>query len=214
MSRPVVWLCLLLCSCGAGGGLPADAGRASDAGSDAAPGLPDGPPIRQSCTGELGSEVSETHGRLDGILVAIVPPGNGGCNADGDHVHLQVRVDGEVYDVAVNVDAASGDVLYLEHDAPLTAGAWSEGWHPGDPLDYLSLGLHDSDFAAQSESALVSAITSALATANHVSIYGTGYGSDGLHLVHRNHGFDGAIVVRPLSASPHYLLFDFVDEPF
>ncbi|HEY3450374.1 MAG TPA: hypothetical protein VGK67_28730 [Myxococcales bacterium] len=178
----------------------------------------DGAPTRVACTSHYGSALTKTHGRLDGYLVAIVPPGNGGCNVDSDHVHLQVRMDGAIYDVAVNVystSSGSPDVDFAEADEALVDGPWAEGWHSTDALDYVQFGLHAADFVATSKSALVERITEDLATANHVSVFATGYGGTGAHLVHRNGGGrDGAIVVRPLSAAPHYLMFHFSDQTF
>jgi hypothetical protein len=174
----------------------------------------DGTPTRQACTGHFGSGLTATHGRLDGYLVAIVRPGASGCNADSDHVHLQVRMGGEIYDVAVNVGGSSA-VLFREWDGPLDDGAWAEGWHPGDALDYVSLGLHSDDFTTTAMDALTAEITADLDDANHLSVFATGYGSDGIHLVHRNgDGDDGAIVVDPLAATSRYLLFNFPDQSF
>ena len=63
----------------------------------------DGAPSRVPCTGQFGATMTTVFGRLDGFLVAIVPPGGGGCAADADHLHLQVKANGSVYDLAVNV---------------------------------------------------------------------------------------------------------------
>ena len=178
----------------------------------------DGTPIRVACTSNFGGALTKAHGRLDGYLVSIVEPGHGGCNDDSDHVHLQLKVDGAVYDVAVNVASSTTtapDVSFAERDEALADGAWAEGWHPSDALDYVQLGLHSGDFVSMSKSALVQKITEALAGANHVSIFATGYGGAGVHLVHRNGGGrDGAVVLRPLSGSPHYLMFHFADQTF
>jgi hypothetical protein len=199
-----------------GSDLP-DAPRAIDAapaGPDAGP-QDDGTPQRIACTGGLGHGLTAVHGRLDGYLVSIVPVGAHGCNGDSTHVHLQVSAQGGTYDVAVNVSDPA-DVDFLAKDMALPDGPWSEGWHPGQAalLDYPSLGVHDADFTPTPLAQLTAKLDSELATANHVSIFMTGYGADGGHLVHRNGGGnDGAIVVRPLGA-PRVLMFRFSDQAF
>ena len=58
-------------------------------------------------------------------------------------------------------------------------------------------------------------VESELATANHVSVYMTGYNSSGGHLVHRQGtNIDGAIVIDPLSPTSHALLFRFSTDSF
>ncbi len=178
---------------------------------------PDGPPVRRACSNSFGQGLDTLHGRLDGTLVSIVQPGAHGCNGDADHVHLQVEMNGATYDVAINVADTPAPVQFLTRDLPLPDGAWAEGWHTGasGSLDYPSLGLHAADFTATSQSALVAQLNSELATANHVSVFMTGYGPDGGHNVHRRGTFvDGAIVVRPLSALPHLLFFHFANQNF
>jgi hypothetical protein len=126
-------------------------------------------------------------------------------------------VSGQVYDVAVTVDSTVGtatDVYYGQWDGPLQDEAWSEGWHAGAPLDYVTLGLHANSFTLTPKATLVQQITAALDGVNHISVYGTGYGPNGMHLVHRNNGADGALVLRPLSETPHFLVFHFTDQNF
>ncbi len=198
-----------------------DAGSVVDAGADAGKAdaqvfQDDGTPTRQTCTSTFGSALTRSHARLDGYLVAVVPPGNGKCNADNDHIHLQVKMNQAIYDVAVNVASpTASDVLFAERDLPLPTEVWSEGWHTTYPLNYAtSVNLHSGDFTTTTKAQLVQQVTAALKNANHVSIYGSGYGTDGMHLIHRNNGWDGAIVVRPLSASPHFMFFRFADQVF
>ena len=169
----------------------------------------DGTPMRNACTptGSLGNGLTTTHGRLDGYLVSIIPVGGGhACNGDSTHVHLQVLMSNSVYDVAVNVDS-----LFAERDLPLPDAAWSEGWHTNDALDYASLGLHSTDFTQPaSMSALAQQIETELANVNHISVFATGYGPSGAHLVHRQSGGrDGAVVLHPLASPAHALLFSF-----
>ena len=208
-----------------GGPLPGDA--ALSAGADlairgapdlaAAMGVDDGAPMRASCTATFGSALDISYGRLDGFLRAIVPPGNHACHGDSSHVHLQIEMSGSIYDVAINVrDRTGGEVLYRATDLALPEGAWSEGWHTGAvAFDYVAEGDHANQFSAISESALATALASELKSANHISVFMTGYGGDGGHLIHRNgNGHDGAIVINPLSPTSRMLLFHFVNQNF
>ncbi|HVO30485.1 MAG TPA: hypothetical protein VMV18_07105 [bacterium] len=192
----------------------------SSATPSSTPSATDGTPTRQACTSNFGSGItggSGTFGRLDGYLVSIVPPGStSGCNDDSSHVHLQIQMHGGIYDVAVNVhDNTGGNVLFTESDIADPDGSWSEGWHAGDTLDYVNLGLHASAFTAMSESSLSQKIEAELAQANHVSVFATAYGPAGVHDVHRQSGGnDGAIVIQPLSGTAHVLFFHFADQTF
>lgn len=181
----------------------------------------DGTPTRLQCTSQFGNKLSSTatYGRLDGYLVAIVAPTNqNGCNADSSHVHLQIRMMGSVYDVAVdatdaqtNVDDVHTD--QLDHD--LGGPGWTEGWHTGVLNDYVTMGLHSSDLVLHTKAEVVAQINAFLATANHISVYMTSYGPDGGHLVHRNgNGHDGIIVTDPLSQPSHYMVLSFTNQAF
>ena len=209
------------------GGAPTgpDAGATSDASSsaDAARAVPDaaidamvddGTPTRQACTGNFGHGLTRVHGRIDGTLVSIVPESSHGCNNDRDHLHLQILMQGEVYDVAVNIyDPA--DVDFVERDIPLPDGPWEEGWHPGYALDYVQLGLHADAFSPVAETALRDRLVRALSTVNHISVFMTAYGAGGGHDIHRRYGGDdGAIFTEPLSPTAHGLFFHFVDQTF
>jgi hypothetical protein len=58
-------------------------------------------------------------------------------------------------------------------------------------------------------------IETAIANANHVSIYATGYGHTGAHLVHRQGaGQDGAIFIDPLGPKPYVFAFRFASQSF
>jgi hypothetical protein len=149
---------------------------------------------------------------MDGYLISIVAPGSQhACNDDTGHVHLQVEIGQGVYDVAVNTDT-----LYDELDAPLPGGAWSEGWHTDMALDYAQdLGLSSSAFTSSTPAAMATKIEGELAAANHISVFATGYGPTGAHLVHRNvSGQDGALILDPLSPTPHLMVFRFSDQSF
>ena len=189
---------------------PADAGPFDQGAVDTGgTGQDDGTPTRQTCSGNFGSALDMSHGRLDGLLVSVIPPGGPhSCNSDSSHVHFQVLMQGSLYDVAVNTDT-----LQLAKDVGLPDGAWSEGWHTSDGLDYVSLGLHSSDFSTPSDPA--GGIEAFVMNANHVSIFATGYGPTGCHDVHRrNGGDDGAIIIDPLSTNPHGLFFHFNTQSF
>ncbi|MCE9577788.1 MAG: hypothetical protein K8W52_31935 [Deltaproteobacteria bacterium] len=217
MSSRFLILSAFIAACGSPAASTFDAPSAFDApppGPDAA-WLPDGTPTRQQCTNSLGSALDMQHGRLDGYLVSIVPTTTRSCNGDDTHVHLQVRVNNAIYDVAVNVSDPAG-VGFLAQDMALPGAPWAEGWHPGQAalLDYPSIGAHSTAFTLMSETMLSSTLDTELATANHVSIYMTGYGQDGGHNVHRRGtGQDGAIFLRP-QGQTRALLFRFVDQTF
>jgi hypothetical protein len=156
--------------------------------------------------------LTATHGRMDGYLVSILPPGGThACNGDSSHVHLQVEMQGAVYDVAVNTDT-----LYDTIDSPIPDGPWSEGWHPGAELDYpTTLGVHAGSFTTTTPAALAQWIETQLAMVNHIAVFATGYGPTGAHDVHRRGGgLDGAIVTEPLSPTSHILLFRFSTDSF
>ncbi len=160
--------------------------------------------------------MTSSFGRLDGFLVAIVPPGGSHCQSDASHVHLQVKVNGAVYDVAVNVGSTGmQDVHSTTRDAPMPGMPWTEGWHANVTDDYTALGVHSSDLPLGTVAQLTSDITAELASVNHISVFATGYGPSGGHLVHHNSsGHDGLIVTRPLSATAHLRLFSFTSQTF
>ncbi len=192
----------------AGGSNATDAGGGGGGGFDAASDPTDGTPTRKACTNSFGSGLNAFHGRIDGFLVAIVPQGQHSCNGDSSHVHLQVEMSGSVYDVAVNVDGLEAE---LSH--PMVDGAWSEGWHTNaDGLDYPNaLGIHSAAFATTNATTLIAS----LANVNHISVFATGYGPTGIHLVHRKGGgADGAIIADPLGANPHFYVFRFATDSF
>ena len=188
-----------------------------DSGKDSGGGAGDGTPTRGTCTGKLGSGLSGKFGRLDGYITSIVVPGGSkSCNGDSTHIHLQVTNGSATYDVAINVDGG----YFLEKDIPLPDGAWSEGWHSSDGLDYSkTLGLKSTQFTSIGQFALTTELEGILAKANHISVFGTTYtGSDagsGIHDIHRQAtNEDGAVFVDPTSATPTALLFRFSSDSF
>ena len=194
-----------------------DAGEADAVFDLRTPATEDGAPVRQACTSSFGHGITSAYGRLDGELVAIVPPGHHGCNGDSDHLHLQVAALGGVYDLAITVvDMTGGEVDYLALDHALPGDAFKEGWHGSATLDYPTLGVHAADFAATSKTMLVAAVDGELAGANHVSVFASGYSDGtGAHKVHRNGGgTDGALVIHPLASVSRVLLFHFANQAF
>jgi hypothetical protein len=109
-------------------------------------------------------------------------------------------------------------VLYLEKPlAALPDGPWAEGWHAvGVTFDYVAdASVHASDFASTPLATLAARVEARLVDVNHVSVFATGFGPGGAHLVHRNgSGHDGAIVAEPLSVTPHALMFHFDNQDF
>lgn len=160
--------------------------------------------------------MSAEFGRLDGILVAIVLPGNGNCNADSSHIHLQIKANNAVYDISVNVgEGAMQDVHSTTRDIRMPGPAWGEGWHPAIGNDYVALGIHSTDLPLLTAAQLTSQLTSELATVNHISVFAIGYGPDGGHLVHRNgNGRDGLLITKPLASSARVRMFSFSTQTF
>jgi len=201
---------------GAGGGSSSSAGTGgtepADAGADVDKAAP--------CAATFGMGLTSAFGRLDGTVLAVVPPGDNACaKPNSTHVVIQVVWQGAPYRMVLDVLSSSGnpDVFFHEIDAPLAAGPWVEGWHPGVALDYVdTLSVHSTAFTEMVEAALVAKVTSEIDLGSHVSVFATSAGApDSAHLIHRNlPGTDGAIVLRPESAQPHYLLFRFADQSF
>jgi hypothetical protein len=125
-------------------------------------------------------------------------------------------MNGAIYNIAITaVDPQNVDFLEKDVAQIGTPATWSEGWHTGASLDYVALGLHAADFAPTPSATIESALKSELAKANHISVFTTGFGPDGGHLVHRNgNGHDGAILINPLSPTPHAFFFHFASQSF
>jgi hypothetical protein len=213
-----------------GGAAGADSAAADDGGAatpesgaseaDAEAGVDDGKPTRTSaCTPlsqQTGTAINSFHGRLDGYLVYIVPQGGpSSCNGDYSHVHLQVKMNGNIYDVAVDIGKTAGDALFYEADMPPPHGTWQEGWH-NDGLSYPQLGVHSTQFTSETPASLAQKIESELANVNHISVFGDAYTTNnGCHDVHYQNGSaDGAIVINPLSPTAHILFFRFSTQSF
>ncbi len=201
----------------AGADPTADASSATDA-SDASDAAVD---KSATCAAAFGENLTPAFGRIDGTVVAIVPPGDEACALpNSTHLVIQVMQSGLVYRMVVDVlsDQGSPDVLFEEMNAPLAGEAWAEGWHTDASLDYVTtLSTHSTSFTAMVEDDLVAKITSEIDLGSNISIYATATSSepDSAHLVHRNLTHqDGAIVIGPDTAHPHYLLMHFDEQTF
>jgi len=201
-------------------GTPPQPDASAEAAAEAEAGPSDGTPSYTSaCTplsAQNGTAINSHHGRLDGYLAYVVPQdGDSSCNGDGSHVHLQVRMDGNIYDVAVDIGTFTGDSNLYEANMPIPGGAWSEGWHDIG-LSYPQLGLHSTQFTPEDPTTLGQKIQSELAGVNHISVFGDGYTTDnGCHDVHYENGSeDGALILEPLSPKAHILFFRFSTQSF
>jgi hypothetical protein len=174
----------------------------------------------ETCAATFGTALTNAFGRLDGTVVAVVPPNDQACALpNSTHLVIQVRMNGAVYRMVVDVlsNRGSPDVLIDEIDAPLAAGVWAEGWHTNVALDYATtLGVHSGPFTAMHENDLVAKITSEIDLGAKISVFATSAGEpNSAHLVHRNlTNADGAIVLHPDAATPHYVLLRFAEQTF
>jgi len=209
MSRSLACAALLVVACTRSESAAPDAEVAADAAIDkSAP-----------CVGTFGGDLVTGFGRLDGTVLAVVPPGNQTCPfPNSTHVVLEVQQAGKAYRMVATVKSSSGNpvMALAEKDAALAGPAWEEGWHLGVALDYVTtLGLHRADFTATPMPELVDAITAQLELGARISVYATVEDRpDSAHLVHRNAtDADGAIVIKADTA-PHYLVFRFDNQVF
>ncbi len=173
------------------------------------------------CAATFGSALTAGFGRLDGTVLAIVQPKDKQCALpNNDHVIVQLKLQGAVYRVVVNVQSdrpgADNRVSYLEKATKLPAPAWAEGWHTGVTLDYVKdLGVKASDFTPFTLLELSAKIADAIPLDAKVSVYSDTSGGSSTHLVHRNNGTkDGAIVLDPEGPSPKAMLFRFATQDF
>lgn len=173
-----------------------------------------------TCSMTFGDALTNAFGRLDGTVLAIVPPNDQTCAMPNmTHLVVQVNMSGAVYRMVIDVlsEYCDPEVSFYELDAPLKDGAWSEGWHAGVDFDYvLTLAVHSTSFTAMTQADLVAKVTSEIALGSKISFFATSMDEPtSAHLVHRNvTNQDGAIVIGPDTASPHYLLFRFSDQTF
>lgn len=202
-------------SASGGGGSLESGGAGGSAGEGGAGGMP---AVDKSadCVDTFGDALTDSFGRVDGTVVAVVKPTDTHCPLfNDDHLVIELSMDGAVYRMVVNID----DIGYLVVDAPLVGGAWDEGWHTGATLDYASdLATHAEDFANYALAELADEVTRHLEIGAPLSVFAESSGGDlasSAHLVHRNNTkSDGAIVVDPTSSAPRYLLFRFANQQF
>ncbi len=173
------------------------------------------------CASTFGTALTRGFGRVDGTVVAVVQPKDTQCALpNDDHVIVQVKMQGAVYRMVVNVqsDRAGQDprVSYLEKAVTLPAPAWGEGWHTGLTLDYVKdFGAKATEFAPVEMAALSAKIADAIPLDAKISVYSDTSGGASTHLVHRNDGTkDGAIVLDPDGPSPRAMLFRFSNQDF
>ncbi len=180
----------------------------------------DGSLDASTCSESFGSGLRPAFGRLDGRLVAIVPPDARECRGDADHLRLQLLIGGAVYDVAVTARSSMNptmpEVFFAAVVLAPPGPPFAEGFHTDVALDYPSLGVHASDLTPLAEADLAARLEVELLDVSSISVFATGYADgDGAHLVHRNgSGFDGAIVLRPLDPISPVLVFRFADQAF
>src|SRR5689334_6097263 len=117
-------LLVTLAACGSSGG-----GQQRDAAT------PDAQDKAAACADTFGNELTDAFGRLDGTVLAVVPPATERCaQPNSTHLVVQVTMHGAAYRLVVNVE----NIFMHEIDAPLTGPAWSDGWHTDAPLDYVT----------------------------------------------------------------------------
>ena len=182
----------------------------------------DGTPAKAiACATSFGAELTAGFGRVDGTVLAVIPPNYQGCaQPNMTHAVVQLMVDGAAYRMVVNVLSTSNEprVFLGETDAPLVGGAWAEGWHLGAQLDYATtLGVTKSQFTLADEATAAQRVYDRIELGQHVSVFATSGGApqaDSAHLIHRHTpNTDGAIVLDPETA-PHYLLTAFAEDNF
>jgi len=173
-----------------------------------------------TCADTFGSGLTPGFGRIDGTVLAVVPPNDQACALpNSTHLVVQLTMGGAAYRLVVDVlsNQGSPDVWFDELDAPLVGGAWAEGWHVPTQLDYVTdLHVASTAFTEMVQADLVDKITSELELGAKISIFATAGSTEpnSAHLIHRNAtNADGAIVIAPDTA-PHYLLMRFDEQTF
>jgi hypothetical protein len=221
--RVFVWPILILVGCGTPPSPLVDAGTDAgfDAGTDA--GFDAGSKA-DNCASTFAADLTTSFGRFDGIVTAVVTPADTQCpKPNSDHVVIQVRSDGGIYRMVVNVLSSFGDpdVRLAAISAPLLGGPWTEGWHPGLTLDYpTSLGMHSADggFTPLAMPLLIQRVSDEITIGVMISVFADSSGgiySDSTHKIHRNgSNRDGALVLNPEAASARWLLFHFANQTF
>lgn len=173
------------------------------------------------CASAFGNALPRGFVRVDGTVLAVVEPRHTTCALpNDDHVVLQVRMQGAVYRMVVNVqsDRPGQDprVFFLTKNVSLPGPPWQEGVHSGLTLDYAKdLGVQAKDFTPYAMNELSAKVSDAIPLDGKVSVFSDGSGGASTHLVHRNDGTkDGAIVIDADGPRPTALLFRFANQDF
>jgi hypothetical protein len=197
-------------SAGSGGGHD---GGAGGSGAEGGGGAVDKAAL---CSETFGDALTDSYGRVDGSVLAVVTPSDTQCPlVNDDHLVIQVTMNGAVYRMVVNVDG----IGFTDREAPLVGAAWSEGWHTSESLDYVDdLAVHSDDFDEYSLEALVPVVSSFITIGARISVYAVSSGGEyasSAHLIHRNDSEpDGAVVIEPETARSRFLLFRFGNQSF
>lgn len=225
--RYLVVLALLSSGCGAESNLDGGTGGLGSAGaSEGGGGASEGGASEggggvavdkaKDCASQFGDALTDSFGRLDGTVVAVVAPEDTQCAlVNDDHLVLQVAMNGAVYRMVVNI----ADVAFGQTSAALIGASWSEGWHTGLTLEYpTDLDVHSAAFQQLALPAMIEQISAGIELGAPISVFAVSSGGEfasSAHLIHRNDSnSDGAIVLDPLSESPTYLLFRFASQSF
>ena len=179
-----------------------------------------GPNLGQ-CASTFGNALTNKQfGYLDGTLSAIQRPQDQQCpKPNGTHLNLQVKMNGAVYRMLVNVQsdrAGDPNVAWAKKTLGPLATPFAEGWHGGaSTFDYpTDLGLSSGDFTPSPIGQLTDTLVALVKVGDPIRIYATGFG-EGAHLIHRNGaGNDGVVIVAPTSPAPLALAFRFADQSF
>lgn len=171
-----------------------------------------------ACVDTFGDALTNSFGRLDGTLIAIVAPDDTQCTMyNSDHMVLEIAMNGAVYRAVVNVisDRDGDQRVRLFEKSLAMATPFAEGWHPDVTFDYDDLGVHNAEFEPLEMTPLVERLSAPLTIGAPIAVYTTSSGGGSSHLVHRNkRNADGAIVVDPTSATPRHLLLAFFTQSF
>jgi hypothetical protein len=207
----------------ASGAVDASTPRSSDATPDAAVDATPNPDKAVGCASTFGNALTDAFGRIDGTVEAVLKPAHPTCaQPNRTHLILQVRMQGAVYRMVVNVASskANPNIWFRALPHTLPQPAWQEGWHPGLTLDYAKdLDVHKNDLVETTTMDLVDKVYTALDIGSTVSVYSSSSGgqkADSAHLIHRTgkNDTDGAIVLNPKSATPTFLVFSFEEQTF
>ncbi|GAC1573463.1 MAG: hypothetical protein NVS3B20_05200 [Polyangiales bacterium] len=120
-----------------------------------------------------------------------------GCPGDVDHLHLQVAVGSNRYDIAVPVFDSMGGApigVFAKDVAPTSA---PPGWSNVGYSYVANLNVHATNFTMLDKPGVLAKLKSELQIA-HVSIHGKAYSDgSGVHDVHYRDGtHDGVILLR------------------